>query len=290
MQRRGTECLSWIRQAEEAFRKAEYEVAASHLRRVTAYLWGTRDLELYPRYTRRLCDCYLAAAHAEKARGDLVRAAVMYRAAVTYLRELGEESEAAECKAFVDGFYESLLRSGFAGVKATPRELKSIGDYLKASEKPLDAAQCYLKAAKSAFQESKWLLAAGLFRDAGDAYRATGETGHAVEHYEEAAELYARSGAGFETAWYLTLASFMRTSLGDRAQAEALARRAMQVSAEAQIPVLVNELASAARLLARGQREEARDQWNLAKRKLRPSYASVVEKSFEQASRPEASG
>jgi len=285
LQSRGLECLSWIREAEDALGRADYEVAASHLRRVTAYLWATQDLELYPQYTRKLCDCYLAGAHARRVEGNLVQAAYLYRAAASCLRDLGDEAGAARCKGIVAEYYESLLRSGFAGVKVTPRELKSIGDYFKASDRGLDAAQCYLKAANAASEAAKLLLAAGLFRDAGDAYRAAGESRLALQGYEDAAELYARSGSDFEAAWHFILASFMRTSLGDGPRAEALAQRALHVSAQSRIPVLINELAHTAIFLAQGNIVEARRQWNLVKRKLRPSYVSVVEKSFDKAAR-----
>ncbi|MEM2905728.1 MAG: hypothetical protein QW057_04150 [Candidatus Bathyarchaeia archaeon] len=285
MQSRGFECLSWIREAEEALRRADYETAAAHLRRVVVYLRAAQELDLYPRYVRKLCDSYLAAADARRTKGDVVQAAFYYRAAASCLWDLGDEPGAAKCKQLVTEYYDSLLRSGFAGVKATPKDLKGIGDYLKASARMLDGAECYLRAARAASEDGKTLLAAGLFRDAADAHREAGETRLAVRDYERAAEHYARAGLDFEAAWHLIIASFLQTSLGEKPKAEALAQRALQVSVRSRIPVLINELAYTAIFLAQGNVVEAREQWGYVRRKLTPSYVSVVEKSFNEAAR-----
>jgi len=280
---KGLECLSWIREAEDALRRADHEEAASHLRRVVAYLRSTQDLELYPRYARKLCDSYLAAAETRKTKGDVIKAAFFYRAASSCLREMGDEAAAARCRQLVDEYYGGLLRTGFTRVDVTPKDLKSIGDYFKMSARGLDAAQCYLRAAELASRSEKLLLAAGLFHDAADAYREAGESRLAGQGYESAATHYSRAGSDFEAAWHFILASFIRTSLGDRARAEALAQRALQVSFRSRIPVLINELAYTAVFLAQGNVAEARAQWALVRSKLTPSYASVVERSFNEA-------
>ena len=272
--------LAWVKSADSALERGDYEIAAQHFRRVAGYFCLVGDMGEFKAFARRAGECYLEAARRLWDAENPLKASSLYKTAANCLREAGDEASATTCEIRVRGYYKGLVNRGFADFRGEAQDLKRVGDYFNLEGDHEAAGKCYLEAADRAVNEEKLTLAGGLYRDAGDCYRRSENPREAAEAYEMAADSYLGGRKYFEAAWHYNLAGLLAASMRGFEKAQELAGKANDACWEGRIPVLLNELSRICAQLGKQEIHDAEKRWERIRKKFKESYVSLIDSCF----------
>lgn len=281
MQKYGKPYLEWVKSADGALERGDYEIAAQHFRRVAGYFCLVEHMDEFKAFARRAGKCYLEAARRLWDADNRLKASFLYRTAANCFREAGDDASATSCKMKVRGYYEGLTNRDFADFRGEAQDLKRVGDYFRVGADQESAGKCYLEAADRAVKEGKLMLAGGLYRDAGDCCLNLKNLKGAAEAYEISADSYFGGRKYFEAAWHYILAGFLVASMRRFEKTQELAGKANNACLEGRISVLLNELSRICAQLGKQEIHAAEKQWNRIRKKFKESYVSLIDSCFK---------
>jgi len=273
--------LQWIKSAEEAIRKHDYEVAARFFRYVTVYFGLLNDTPNQRKFAIRTGECYLQSAEKSASLHDPFRAILLCIKAASYFQEGGSEELARVCHSIIRQHYISVKKDSFTGFHEDPHDLKGVGDYFAKNGDFERAIECYQTAAEKAFKEEKLALSSGLYRDAGNCYQRLKDSESAAKIYATAAEMYSRCQEYFEAAWHYCQSGFLFIQAGRLDEATLMARKAGSACGEGRIDVLLNDLCHICTLLGERSLSEAEERWHKVRMKFKRSYANLIDSCFQ---------
>jgi tetratricopeptide (TPR) repeat protein len=267
---------SWEREATAYLQEERFEEAARLFRRAAEAAWLMKDLEGFKELMEKAGRNYAKAAEPLWVRNPY-RASRLCRAALSCLLEAGRDDEARVIEDRVRGYYLSLLDGGFRGFEGASEDIKDIGDYFRLRGDDRRAIASYLEAAERAAREGRTLLAASLYRNAGDCYLNEGLRSEAAESFAKAAEKYLLSADLEEAAWNYSLAALFLISLLRIDEGRLMARSAYRCQGETPFPSHLRGIILICLQLAEGRMEEASYLWGKIRSKFRPRLIEVVE-------------
>ncbi len=272
--------LGWLKLAEEAARRQDYETAARFYRYVAVHFGLLSDTESLKNFTIKTGECYLNAGKKLWNSNRPIEALLSFINASKCFREGRDEQRAKRCDLLIEGYYDSIRRDRIIELYKDPYYLKKIGDYFVNSDIE-KAIECYEAAAEKAFKSGKLSLSGSLYGILGECYMA-------LKRYEDAAERYARSAdihhecrEFFEAAWRYCISGFSFLLAGKTERALAMAVKAEFVCREDEINIILNDLASICRLLSEGYLDEAKRRWNKLRIKFKKSYVKIIDSCFQ---------
>lgn len=267
---------SWEREAKACLQGEKFEEAARLFRRAAEAAWLTKDLEGFKDLMEKAGKSYVRAAEILWAR-DPYRASRLCREALPCFLEAGREVDAREIEERVRGYYQSLIDGGFRDFHGGSEDVKDIGDYFRLRGEDRRAVASYLEAAERATREGRTLLAASLFRNAGDCYLNEGLRDKAAESFAKAAEKYLLGTDLEEAAWNYSLAALFLASLQRIDEGRLLAKTAFRCQGEAPFPSHLRGFILTCLHLTEGRVDEATYVWTKIKGKFRTRLIEVVE-------------
>ena len=270
----------WIKMADLAAENKDYERAAHLYRYVTVHFGLLNDAMNMKRFSVKAGECYFKAGRTLQDK-DPLKAIQFYIKALRCFREGDEKEKASQCNIIIENIYESIVRDGRIDSCGDAYNLKNVGDYF-VSRNVRKAAECYGKAAEKALKDGKLRLSGSLYGILGECYSRLNIYGLAAENYARSASLYYECQEFFESAWRYCLSGFHFILAGRKDLASKMAVKAESICREAQINVILNNLASVCRLLSEGSIQEAKALWNRFRWKFKRNYAEIVDLCFQR--------
>lgn len=277
----GDAYLEWIKSAEEASEKEDYEAAARLYRHVTIHFGVNNDLPNQRKYAIKTGECHLKAARNHLAKNDLVKTVLSCAKAYGFFIEGGHENLAASCDAMIKECYDAIRSQGIAASNISNKDLKLLGDYFVKKGIFEDAAKCYQAAAENACENGKVVLAGGLYRDVGDCYRMLGDFEKAAENYATAGDMFLKGQKHFEAAQHYCQSGFLFIIAGKLDEASVVANKASLACDEGGIDVIMNDLSKICRLLSEKALVDAGELWSRIRMKFKGSYANLIDSCFD---------
>jgi len=271
--------LEWMRLAEEAIRKSDYEGAARSLRYVSVYFGLVDDSPKRREFARKAGECYLQAAKVFENKKDLPKAVLLCTKATGCFRESGSEELASACDALIRKHHASIVEEGGNSYE-TISDLKSVGDYFTRKGDSENAVSCYRMAAEKAYERGKVALSAGLYVDLGGRYRALGNLEMAAENYGDAAGRYFECERYFEAARYYCESGLLFIQVHDLDKAHSMAERSETACVEGRIEFVWNYLSRVCLLLSERDPQGAMEIWSRIRRKFKRSNIELVDSCF----------
>jgi len=272
--------LEWVRSAQEAFKRRDYESAARFLKYVTIYYGTINDVSNQRKYAIKTGDCYLQAAKEIERENSPLETILLCIKAAYFFREGGREESAQFCDSLIQKYCSSMGKGKSIKDKGEAHDLKTVGDYFVKNNDCQRAIECYQIAAEKASGEEKLSLCGGLYRDMGDCYQNLKDFEKAAMNYAKAADMYLQCQEYFEAASHYCESCFLFIYVGKLGEASIMARKAGSACEEGHIPVLLNDLSYVCRMLCEGSLHEAKQRWDRIKIKFKKSYTHLIDSCF----------
>lgn len=274
--------LEWLKLAEEAAERQDYETAARFYRYVSVHFGLLNDMDNMRDFTIKTGECYFNAGK-KLWNTQPIKALLLCINASKCFREGRDEQRAKECDLMIEDYYDSIRRDGIIDSCKDPHDLKRIGDYF-ANRNLEKAIECYEAAAEKALEAGKLNLSGSLYGTLGECYMALERYEDAAESYARSAEIYHECQEFFEAAWRYCISGFHFLLAENPKKALAMASRAELVCREDEIKVLLNDLALICRLLSEGSIQEARRIWIKIRMKFKGNYINIIDSCFRSVS------
>jgi len=278
-QKRNNAYLEWIRIAEDAVKRRDYETAARFYRYVTVHFGLLNDIDNLKDFSIKTGECYLNAGK-NLWNENPVMALQFYIKASNCFKEGQDEQRANECDSTIESLYDSIRKDGIIKICKDAAGLKRIGDYF-VSHDIKKAIECYEAAAEIAFEDGKLNLSGSLYGILGKCYVTLGRYEDAAESYARSANIYYECRELFESAWRYCISGFYFILAGSMEKASLMSRKAESICREDRINIILNHLVSICRLLSEGSVNEAERIWIRIRRKFKESYAKIIDSCFQ---------
>lgn len=264
--------------AESSLKKGDYENAAVLFQYLTAFFKAFKAEDHKRLFAERAGESYKRAA--EKFRGS-ARAIMLCVKAAEAFHESGKMDMAEACESKAWEYYNMIEDGEFKKGGESIRALKIFGDYLLNNNNVEKAVTLYEDAAEKALKCGKYLLAGGLYKDAGDCYQRMGDLEKAVHASLKAADIYFHCKEYFEAAWNYCKASLTSIRLNKMKEALQAAEKAEIACERGEIEIFLRDLSHICKLLSQGLLDEAEENWNRIKMKFNRRYVQLIESSFQ---------
>ena len=270
--------LGWLKLAEEAAKRRDYETAARFYRYVAVHCGLLNDLDNMKNFTIKTGECYFNAGK-KLWNSNPIKALLLCIRASNCFKEGGDEQRAKKCDQMIEGYYDSIRRNGIIKSCKDTHDLKRIGDYF-ANHDLEKSIECYEVAAEKAFEAGKFNLSGSLYGILGECYMALKRYEDAAESYARSAEIYHECQEFFEAAWHYCISGFYFILAKNAKKALFMASRAELVCKEDEIRVILNDLVLICRLLSEGSIQEARRIWSRIRMKFKRDYIQIIDSCF----------
>jgi len=270
--------LGWLKLAEEAAKRSEYEAAARFYRYVAVHFGLLNDLDNMKNFTIKTGECCFNASK-KLWNSNPIKALIFCIHASNCFKEGGDKQRAKECDQMIEGYYDSIRRNGIIKSCKDTHDLKRIGDYL-VNHNLEKSIECYEAAAEKAFEAGKLNLSGSLYGILGECYMALKRYEDAAESYARSAEIHHECQEFFRAAWHYCISGFCFILAKNVKKAFVMASRAELVCREDDIRVILNDLASICRLLSEGSVWEARRIWGKIRMKFKKDYIQLIDSCF----------
>ncbi|MEM2887927.1 MAG: hypothetical protein QXR42_00405 [Candidatus Bathyarchaeia archaeon] len=278
---RFNEHLEWIREAENAIEKGNFESAARFFRYVSTYYGMVNDEPNRKKFAVKTGESYLSAGEACLAQNELFKATTFYVKASSFFNEGGDEEKKKVCELKILQCQKNLTREGMETDIDDIRELKAIGDYFADKGELASSLAFYQTAADKARKQEKTALAAGLYRNIGDCFKALKDFEAAAERYATAGDLFLLCGNYFEAARHFCESGFFFIRVGKHQKASIVAAKASLACNTEGIDVILDDLSEVCKLLSQKSLDEAKERWSKIRIKFKRSYIELVDSCFE---------
>lgn len=278
-QKSGDAYLEWIKLAEMAAKRHDYETAARFYRYVTVHFGLLNDLDNFKEFSIKTGECYFNAGKNLRDE-DSIAALQFYIKASNCFKEGRDKQRANECDSMIESLYDSIRRDGTIDACRDPYELKKIGDYF-ANYNIGKAIECYETAAEKAFEAGKLNLSGSLYGILGECYVMLKRYEDAAENYAISARRYYECREFFESAWRYCLSGFYFILAGKMDKASSVASKAESICLEDRINVILNNLVLICKFLSEGSIDEAKRIWVRIRRKFKENYVKIIDSCFQ---------
>jgi tetratricopeptide (TPR) repeat protein len=273
--------FEWIRSAEKAVKKGNYESAARLFLYASTYYGIVNDEPNRKKFTVKSGESLLSAGEAYLAQKNIVKAIIFFIRAFGSFRDGGDNELAERYKYKINECYAKIKADDSLKANNNIRDLKAIGDYFVGGNDLEDAVEIFQLIADRAREEGKHVLAAGLFRDMGDCHRTLKNFGAAAKSYGKAADMFLLCDDFFEAARHYCESCFYFILAGELQEASVMAAKAGFACDVGQIDVILNDLSEVCRLLSQKSLDEAEEYWNKIRKKFKKSYVDMVDSCFK---------
>jgi len=271
--------LEWIKIAEEAVKRGDYETAARYYRYVTIHFGILNDMDNMKKFTIKTGECYLNAGK-NLQEDEPIAALQFYIKASNCFREGQNKQKIKRCDSLIESLYDSIWKDEIIKSCKDAFELKKIGDYF-INHDLSKTIKCYEAAAKKALESGKPNLSGSLYGVLGECYASLKKYEDAAKNYARSAGIYYECRECFEAAWRYCLSGFYFILSGNLNQASFMATRAESVCIEDKINVILNDLALICKFLSEGSINEAKKRWVNIRRKFKEKYVKLIESCFQ---------
>ena len=271
--------LQWLKMAEEAIKRRDYETAARFYKYVSVHFGLQNNSEKLKAFTVKTGECYLKAAENLWSSNKPLESLLFLIKASNCFADGEDKQKARKCDLIIKSRYELIRKNGTIERCNDAYKLKRIGDYFINHDFE-KAIECYEAAAEKAFNSGKLNLSGSIYGTLGECYMAVKRYGDAAERYARSAEIYNQCREYFEAAWRYCISGFHFILSGDPKKALDMAVKAELACEKDEINVLLNDLASVCRLLSEGRLNEALRRWRKIRNKFKKSYAEIVDSCF----------
>lgn len=276
----GNAYLEWMKLAEEAARREDYEAAARFFRRVAIYYALINDPANRRIFAAKTAECHVEAAKKSENEGAPLRTILSYVRAVDSFREAGDEKSAQLCDSMVRRYGMSVIKSGSFMIDGESHNLKTLGDYFVRLCDCEIATEFYRAGAERALKEGKSALCAGLYRDIAECYQKLGNLEGAAKSHGMSADMYLNCEKYFEASWHYCESCLLFILAGKLEEASTMAGKAGSSCRQGQIDILLNDLSSVCGLLSKKSLYAAEERWNTIGKKFKKSYVDLVDSCF----------
>ena len=269
--------FEWLRSAEEAAKNRDYETAARLMRYISVYFGLINDPSKRREFAAKAGEFYFQAARKIENKNDLSKIILLYTEAAKCFQESGRDRLVQICNSLIWNTYLAISKSN---LDIAISDLKKIGDYFRENGDNKNAVECYIRAAKKAYEQGRIALSGSLYADIGNCYRMLGDFRKAAESYKRAAERYFECERYFEAARHYCDSGFLYIRVQRLGEALLMAERAEIACAKGRIDILFNDLSRICRLLSRRDLQGAMEIWSKIRMKFKMSYIELVDSCF----------
>jgi len=275
------EHLKWVKEAEKAIEKGDFESAARLFRYVSTYYGMINDETNQQKFAVKTGEAYLSAGEACIAQNELFKATTFFVKAADSFSKGENEEKKKVCELKILQCQKRLEKEDIQSTCDDVRDLKAIGDYFADRNELVSSLAFYQSAAEKARKQEKIALAAGLYRNVGDCFKVLKDFEAAAERYATAGDLFLLCGNYFEAARHFCESGFYFIRVGKHQKASIVAAKAGLACNTGRIDVILDDLSEVCKMLSQKSLDEAEERWSKIRMKFKRSYVELVDSCFK---------